>query len=346
MRKKIIFLVLALGLLVLQSTCGAAEQAAYKITQFHYAVAKDTLQIEIGLNKESGDFSLQADEKNPNQLVLNLKRTKIGSIKKSIALDGKIAEKIEFKQPDRTNGQALISLPQAAAAMKYKVYTMPADRKSNKPFRIVIAIKKAGNAGGFSVGNVNGKTIVLDPGHGGSDSGAVGPDGIMEKDVTLSVAQKVENILEAAGAHVVMTRETDTDVYGPGATDRQELQARVDAGVRTPGTDLFLSIHANSFSNPQAHGTATYYYSKTNYDSMLAEALQNGMVQYGGLADRGTSEANFYVVKHSAMPAALVEMAFVSNPAEEDLLASDDFQEKIARGICQGLGTFFAETGI
>lgn len=345
MRKKIVFLMLALGLLLLPSTCGAAEQAAYKITQFHYAVVKDELQIEVGLNKESAEFALQADAKNPNQLVLDLKRTKMGSIKKSIALDGKLAQKIEFKQLNRTNAQAVISLPQPVATMKYKVYTLPADRKSNKPFRLVIAIKKAKSAGDFSVGNVTGRTIVLDPGHGGSDSGAVGPDGVMEKDVTLSVAQKVETILEAAGAHVVMTRETDTDVYGPGATDRQELQARVDAGIRTPGTEIFLSIHANSFSNPQAHGTATYYYPKTNDDGLLAEALQNGMVQYGGLTDRGTSEANFYVVKHSAMPAALVEMAFVSNPAEEDLLASDDFQEKIARGICQGLGTFFAEIG-
>ena len=345
MQKKIVFLVVALGLLFLQATCAAAEQAAYKITQFHYEVVKDALQIEIGLNKESADFSLQADAKNPNQLVLDLKRTKIGSIKKSIELDGKTAQKIEFKQLNKANAQAVISLPQAAAKMKYKVYTLPADRKSNKPFRLVIAIKKAGSANAFSVGNVSGRTIVIDPGHGGSDSGAVGPDGVMEKDVTLAVAQKVENILEAAGAHVVMTRDTDCDVYGPGATDRQELQARVDAGVRTPGTDLFLSIHANSFSNPQAHGTATYYYAKTNADGMLAEALQNGMVQYGGLTDRGTSEANFYVVKHSAMPAALVEMAFVSNPAEEDLLAADDFQEKMARGICQGLGTFFAEIG-
>lgn len=345
MQKKIVGFMLLVCLFCMQGFTGAEAQAANKITQFHYTTVKDVLQIEIGLNKETQGIAMQTVDANPNTLVLDLKQTQLGNIKKRIALDSKLAQSIEFKQVGRGNGQMVISLTQPAASLKYKMYTLPADRKTGKPFRVVIEIRKAPVIEGFSADNVNGKTIVLDPGHGGSDTGAVGPDGVMEKDVTLAVALKVEALLNASGAHVVMTRDTDCDVYGPGATDRQELQARVDVGVNTPGADVFLSIHANAFTNQQANGTAAYYYAKTNADGVLAQSLQSRMVQYGGLYDRGTSEANFYVMKHSAMPASLVEMAFISNPNEENLLASDDFQDKIAKGICLGLNDYFGQIG-
>jgi N-acetylmuramoyl-L-alanine amidase len=345
LQKKIVSFMLFVCLFCLQGFAGAEAQAATKITQFHYATVKDVLQIEIGLSKENPGIALQVGKTNPSTLVLDLKQAQIGSIKKQIAMDGKIAQAIEFKQIDRSNGQMVISLTQPAASLKYKMYTLPADRKAGKPFRVVVEIRKIPVIEGFSADNVNGKTIVIDPGHGGSDTGAVGPDGIMEKDVTLAVALKVEALLNASGAHVVMTRDADCDVYGPGATDRQELQARVDVGANTPGADVFLSIHANAFTNQQANGTAAYYYAKTGADGVLAQSLQSRMVQYGGLYDRGTSEANFYVMKHSAMPASLVEMAFISNPNEENLLASDDFQDKIARGICLGLNDYFGQIG-
>jgi len=345
LQKKIVSLMLFVCLFCLQGFVGAEAQAANKITQFHYSTVKDVLQIEIGLNKEIPGIALQAVDGNSSALLLDLKQTQLGSIKKRIALDSKLAQSIELKQVGRGNGQMIIALAQPVSSLKYKMYTLPADRKTGKPFRVVVEIRKAPVIEGFSADNVNGKTIVLDPGHGGSDTGAVGPDGIMEKDVTLAVAMKVESLLSAAGAHVVMTREADCDVYGPGATDRQELQARVDVGANTPGADVFLSIHANAFTNQQAHGTAAYYYAKTDADGILAQSLQNRMVQYGGLYDRGVSEANFYVMKHSAMPASLVEMAFISNPNEQNLLASDDFQDKIAKGICLGLNDYFAQIG-
>lgn len=343
MQKKVAFLMI-LCFVSFFSICQAGGRPIYKITQFHFNTVKEVLQIEIGLNKESKEFSLQADPQNPQNLILQMDKTKIGNIKNTIPLDKKFAEKIVFQQTDKATGVATISLTAPATNFRYRVFTRPEDKNGNFPFRLVIEISKAASWDGFSLDHLNGKTIVLDPGHGGSDSGAVGPDGVMEKDVTFKVAQKVQSMLEAAGTHVIMTRQSDVDVYGPGATDRQELQARVDVGLRTPQADLFLSIHANSFSNPQAHGTGTYYYPKTDADGTLALALQKGMVKYGGLTDRGISEANFYVVKRSPMPAALVEMAFISNSAEQDLLASDEFQDKMAHGICLGLNNYFVQT--
>ena len=182
---------------------------------------------------------------------------------------------------------------------------------------------------------------MLDPGHGGSDSGAVGPNGVREKDVTLQVAQKVQRLLEGAGAHVVMTRTTDRDVYGPNASDGQELQARVDVAERTPGADLFLSIHCNAFSNPMANGTETYSYYGSIEGGRLAAILQEELLAAGGLQDRGAKEANLYVLKHSSIPASLVELAFISNEREEALLTSEDFQNKMAFAIAKGLSRFF-----
>lgn len=347
MNKKIIFFCLSLCMLFLQTAFAASgDRAEYKVSYFNSTVIEKTakapqvLRIEIGLSQASESFSVHADKLNPNDLIIELDKTKLSKIKQSIQLDGKLAQRIQFTQLGRANSRAVITLSRSVEKVNYKVYTLPKDRSAKKPFRIVVDIID-GDRFAFTAG-LKGKRIVLDPGHGGSDPGAIGPNGVMEKEVALDVSMKVEELLKQAGAEVVMTRRDDRDVYGRNATASQELQARVDVGRKNPA-DLFLSIHANSFVKPTAHGTATYYYAKTRYDGMLAEALQNGMVEYGELYDRGKVEANFYVVKRSDMPAVLLEMAFISNPEEERLLNSEEFQQKLAQGICKGLSEFFMQ---
>lgn len=345
--KKILFICLALSMLMVQTVLAAPEdRAEFKVRQFSYEVIEKTqtqprvLRIEIGLNKATENFRMQVSESNPNQLILEMDKTKLGGIKKTINLDGQVAKSIQFIPVDKVNSHAVITLPKEAAMANYKVYTLPKDNKTKKPFRIVIDLID-GDKFNFTAG-LEGKLILIDPGHGGSDPGAIGSSGVREKQVALDVSLKVEELLKQAGAKVIMTRRDDRDVFGAGATDSEELAARVNVGKRNPA-DVFVSIHANSFTRPSAHGTATYYYKKTQYDTKLAEALQNGMVAYGGRYNRGTSEANFYVVKRSTMPAALVELAFISNPTEERLLNSIAFQQKLAEGICKGLSDFFKE---
>ena len=109
---------------------------------------------------------------------------------------------------------------------------------------------------------------------------------------------------------------------------------------------VFLSIHCNSFSSSSANGSQTFYYPKSDQDAQLAQDIQDELIAADGLRDRGISEANFYVVKHSDVPAALVELAFISNYNEEGLLNSPEFQDKIALAIAKGLGRFFQDTGI
>ena len=190
---------------------------------------------------------------------------------------------------------------------------------------------------------LRGRKITIDPGHGGSDSGAIGPTGVMEKSVTLRVAQELRRLLVAEGATVYMTRETDTEVSpkGADASDIEELQARCDIPNQN-GSDIFVSIHMDSFTNGAAKGTTGYYYSLGSKRSReLADKIRSGVIDQLGTQSRGTQSCNFYVVKHTDMPATLVEVAFISNPSEERLMNSEAGIKKAAQGIADGIADFF-----
>ena len=183
---------------------------------------------------------------------------------------------------------------------------------------------------------LRGKTIVVDAGHGGSDSGAVGQNGLLEKDVTLKVALLLEKHLTEAGAKVLMTRKKDTDVAHAYATTNEELQARVDIGNKN-NADLFLSIHIDSFVNPEANGTSVYIYD----DTYLGKCLHDELIDRLKRKDRGVKFANFYVLRNTAMPASLVELMFISNEEEEKLLREEDTISQAARALYEGLRTYF-----
>ena len=184
-----------------------------------------------------------------------------------------------------------------------------------------------------------GKTICLDPGHGGSDCGAVGPTGTQEKDNTLAISLLLRERLEKNGAVVVMTRDADKDVSYPDSTADEELGARVDIANES-GADIFISIHNDSFTNSSAAGTTTFHYGD-NEAVRLAGQVQKCLVDELGTRDRGSRFASFYVIRYTDMPAILVEVAFISNPEEELLLASVDGRCKAAESIFQGVVKYF-----
>ncbi len=189
--------------------------------------------------------------------------------------------------------------------------------------------------------------IVLDAGHGGADSGAVGPNGLTEKEVNLDIAKRTRGLLRGAGYPVVMTRETDIspnspprDLTGNGTINvADDLQARADIANRAKAA-VFVAIHNNASLASGAGGTETYYWSGVGSDSdsaRLAKVIQKAIVSEIGLASRGVLGANFYVLRRTNMPAALVEGGFISNPVEEALLGNPSFRQKIARGIFRGI---------
>lgn len=276
------------------------------------------------------------------RLVVTVKGTTPGKDVADIEFDGKVLEKISFDVSGKDT-KVTFDLPLTVEDNDYTVFTLPSDAKANKPFRVVVDINKPmPRPDFFFTAGLKNKVIAIDPGHGGSDPGAIGPSRYPEKEANLAVAQEVKELLEKAGARVIMTREDDRDVFGPNATDVEELKARSSL-ANSRKADIFLSIHCDSFSDRSAGGTTTYYYQKTLYDSMLASALQTSLADAGDLQDRRTRSANFYVIKRTQMPAALVELAFISNPREEKLLSSPEFQQKMSLGIVQGLERFFEQ---
>ena len=236
-----------------------------------------------------------------------------------------ITTKKETKQPEKDKAKA-----EAKSSASPKV--VPASSKQTK----IVGNGKFRTSGGLS-----GKIITLDAGHGGSDPGAIGSDGTKEKNITLAITKAVKELLEKKGAKVYMTRTTDVDVYGPNASDADELQARVNVGEKY-NSDLFVSLHINSSVNKNVGGFSTYYYPKTSNDLRIAKSIQDQLTANFGVDDLGVRQANFYVIKRISMPATLVEMCFISNEKELVLMKGKWFQNKTARLIAAGIEKYFA----
>ena len=217
-------------------------------------------------------------------------------------------------------------------------------KSSASPKAVPVSSKQTkivGNGKFRTSGGLSGKIITLDAGHGGSDPGAIGSDGTKEKNITLAITKAVKELLEKKGAKVYMTRTTDVDVYGPNASDADELQARVNVGEKY-NSDLFVSLHVNSSVNKNVGGFSTYYYPKTSNDLRIAKSIQDQLTANFGVDDLGVRQANFYVIKRISMPATLVEMCFISNEKELVLMKGKWFQNKTARLIAAGIEKYFA----
>ncbi|HEX5275684.1 MAG TPA: N-acetylmuramoyl-L-alanine amidase [Candidatus Rubrimentiphilum sp.] len=182
----------------------------------------------------------------------------------------------------------------------------------------------------------NPKLIVLDPGHGGSDPGAVRA-GLQEKTVTLDIAKRLRDLLVARGWQVVMTRSDDRDVFAPNDSGRDELQAR-DNVANSRGARLLVSIHVNSYVNSGPHGVATYYYKAS--DLALAQSLSRRIAAEVGLNNNGVIKDKLWIINHAVMPAALVETAYISNPDDLSLLQSGSWRQKMAQAIADGIVDF------
>lgn len=206
---------------------------------------------------------------------------------------------------------------------------------------LIAALPSAEAASQTPTYSLKGQVIVIDPGHGGSDTGAIGPKRLSEKEVTLKIALELRRLLTARGATVVLTRTDDRDVSYPGAPDKSELMARVNIANHLDA-DLFVSIHADAFISGDAQGTTTYFYGKTDADYRFAQSIQASLVNQTGLLNRGSLENDFFVLKRTAMPAVLAEVAFISNPQEEKLLQSALFCRRIAQGLYDGIANYLS----
>ncbi|MFN7229563.1 MAG: N-acetylmuramoyl-L-alanine amidase [Synechococcaceae cyanobacterium] len=171
--------------------------------------------------------------------------------------------------------------------------------------------------------------VVIDPGHGGPDPGAVGIGGLRETDVVLDVSLQVARILQARGVQVLMTRTSDVDV---------DLPPRVSL-ANSSGADAFVSIHANALSmaRPDVNGVETFYF-QGGRSAALAEAIQRQLMGVSaGTPDRGARPGRFFVIRRTVMPSALTEMGFVTGEIDAPRLADPEFRRRLAVAVASGI---------
>ncbi|MGE6629112.1 SH3 domain-containing protein [Bacillus sp. NPDC077027] len=179
-------------------------------------------------------------------------------------------------------------------------------------------------------GSLQGKTIVLDPGHGGKDSGTIGADGAFEKSVTIKTANLLAGKLRASGANVYLTRSDDTFI---------SLQSRV-ATSHYRNADAFISIHYDSFIDPSVRGSTAYYYHSTK-DRGLASSVHSEVAKRSQIPDKGVMFGDYFVLRENQRPSLLYELGYLSNPQEEAIIYSSSYQERITEGMTEGLKQYF-----
>ncbi|WP_233274983.1 N-acetylmuramoyl-L-alanine amidase family protein [Calidifontibacillus oryziterrae] len=180
--------------------------------------------------------------------------------------------------------------------------------------------------------------VVIDPGHGGKDVGASSASGQYEKDFTLSVSRKVEKLLEKEPQIQVFMTRTDDSFISQESRYRPKYANNLNA-------DLFISIHGNTFTNPNVSGTETYYYH--NNSRHFAETMQEHVAEATGFRDRGIMVKDLFVIKDTKMPGALIEVGYLTNPEDEFKMWADEFQNRVATAIVEGVKEYiYGEKGI
>lgn len=364
----------------------------FLISQLSWVFAEDKLQIKDIRHYEINngirvviettgfvDFS-RGQLKNPDRLFFDLKNSYLNrDIKREFLINKFNLSKIRVGQFDPNTVRIVFDL--LTSEYEFKIIQL------EDPFRLVIDIYLTRGAKSSSKeieADKNSKVstrkrILIDPGHGGKDPGAIGPSGIMEKDIVLDVALKVREIMKDNPKYeIVLTR--DRDVFIP-LNERTEMANKMRA-------DLFISIHTNASHNPYARGIETYILNWTDDEeairvaarenaisvkkmrelkgeigSLLASlereakrdesvrlagyihnSIVNNLKFYFSMNDNGLKQALFYVLVGAQMPSCLLEISYITNPEEEKLLSDETFRMRIARGIAEGIEHYFSKS--
>lgn len=179
-------------------------------------------------------------------------------------------------------------------------------------------------------GSLKGKTIVIDPGHGGKDSGTIGADGAFEKNITIKTANLLAGKLRASGANVYLTRSDDTFI---------SLQSRV-ATSHYRNADAFISLHYDSFMDQSVRGSTAYYYHAAK-DQQLASSVHSEVAKRSQIPDKGVKFGDYFVLRENKRPSLLYELGYLSNPQEEAIIYSASYQERVTEGMTEGLKQYF-----
>ncbi len=188
------------------------------------------------------------------------------------------------------------------------------------------------------------KTVVLDSGHGGIDPGKESASGILEKDINLSIANKLKTLLEQAGIRVVMTRTDDAGLYQESDSNKKaaDMKKRCEI-IDKCKPDIVVSIHQNSYQSASVSGAQVFYYKHSAQGKKLAQILQAAFKQYLDPDNKRVEkeDSTYYMLLHTSAPTVIAECGFLSNPQEAELLNSDEYQQKVAQALYNGIIKYF-----
>jgi len=195
--------------------------------------------------------------------------------------------------------------------------------------------------------------FVIDPGHGGVDGGAVGVDGIVEKELNLAIALKLRDMLNFWGCETVMTRETDISIHSPDAKTIREMKTsdlhnRLAIVEETPGA-VYIGIHQNMFGQSRYDGAQIFYGSRCEESGRLARILQESLVnrlQPDNIRQEKEADKNLFLLCSTEAPAVLIECGFISNPQEAALLGDEEYQNKLVFVIFTAIAEYLAGSSV
>ena len=189
------------------------------------------------------------------------------------------------------------------------------------------------------------RTVVVDPGHGGKDPGMTGAGGLEEKGINLEISLKLRDVLEKQGFNVVLTRDTDRGLYDEDASGKklQDLQRRTEL-IRKAEPLLTVSIHQNSYSDPDVKGPQVFYFQGSDEGKSLAEAVQKSLNEKLEITDPRSVKGNssYYLLKKSPAVTVIAECGFLTNPSEAEKLQDEAYQYKVAEALAEGIEAYLA----
>ncbi len=231
-----------------------------------------------------------------------------------------------MKQIKKTERNKIIIRIMAALLIMASVYSLAYQRVRQTSSDQIINKKKP--------------CVVIDAGHGGKDPGKVGINGVLEKDINLEIAIKLQQFLELEDVEVILTRESDAGLYDENASNKkvQDMKRRVEI-IEQSAPVLTVSIHQNSYHEEYVHGAQTFYYENSEQSKQLAEKIQQALLNGVDKENKRVAKSNdsYYLLKKTSSPIVIVECGFLSNSEEAGKLESDYYQEKMAWAIHLGI---------
>ncbi len=192
-------------------------------------------------------------------------------------------------------------------------------------------------------------TVVIDAGHGGFDSGKVGIDGTLEKEVNLNIAKKLKNLLETSDVEVIMTRTEDIGLYEETSSNkkRQDMTNRASL-MNAANADCIISIHQNSYTEESIDGAQVFFYTSSKEGKRLASLIQKSFIQRADPSNHRVEKSNdsYYLLKQVSSPIVIVECGFLSNKKESKKLVDDTYQQQLAWAIHIGILQYLNGTAI